>query len=235
MPENDYFTEFETLRDKLLALGPEAMPAILNVASHHNSHHMIDLLVTVLADVAYPPAMPMMIEWLNHPTEEVRFVAAFALDNLANGRFNIESLIVGGWVQHDQIQAAAPQIQRWYHNEGHKSVPSLTQWLAQRAAMPTYTEQEKRYNFIEMNPLWVMLGNGEIFEPEPDYRLPRHQGIHIIGGMATLQDSPTARSAVFEMDSVQGAIQKVVIKENGRWLDITHHLNTMAPHLSFEK
>ena len=234
MPESDYFTEFETLRDKLIALGPEAMTAVLNAARNNNDHVMIDLLVTVLVDMAYPPAMPMMVEWLNHPNEEVRFAAAMALDFLADGRFNIESLIVGGWVQHDQIQAIAPQMQEWYHNEGHKRVPSLTQWLAQRAAMPTYTEQEKRYNFIEANSHWVMQGNKQIFAPDPDYKLPHNQGVHIIGGTVQLQGALAPRSAVFEMDSVQGIVQKVVVKENGRWLDVTQHLISMTPNFQFK-
>ncbi len=233
MPDSDYYTEFETLRDKLIAQGPAAMSAVLNAAQQHNDHTMIDLLVTVLTDMAYPPAMPKMVEWLSHPNEEVRLAASFALDNLSGGRFNIESMIVGGWVQHDQIQAIAPEIQQWYHNEGHKNVPSLTQWLAQRAAMPTYTDQEKRYNFIEANSHWVMQGNRQIFAPEPDYKLPRNQGIHIIGGTVQLPGELEPRSAVFEMDSVQGVVQKVVIKENDRWLDITQHLISITPNFQF--
>jgi hypothetical protein len=233
MEESEYFDQFETLRDELIALGPEAMPTILNVARNNNDHVMIDLLVTVLVDMAYPPAMPMMVEWLDHPNEEVRFAAAIALDMLAGGRFNINDMIVGGWVQHDQIQAIAPQIQEWYHSEGHKRLPSLTQWLAQRAAMPTYTEQEKRYNFIEMNPKWAMLGNGEVLQPEISYQLPRRQGVHIVGGVIRLHGDTADRDAVFEMESMQGIVQKVLIKENGRWLDITPHILSMTPHFRF--
>jgi hypothetical protein len=175
----------------------------------------------------------MMVEWLDHPNEEVRFIAAFTLDNLADGRFNIEGMIVGGWVQHDQVQAVAPQIREWYHDEGYKKVPSLTEWLAQRAAMPTYTEQEKRYNFIEINPHWVMLGSGEVSQPQPDYRLPRQQGVHVIGGLVELQGDSNHRPAVIEMDSNQGTIQKVVIKENNRWLDVTEHILNVIPRFRF--
>lgn len=234
MPIDDYFTSYEDLRDELIGLGPEAMPAVLNAARHNNDHFMMDLLVTVLVDVAYPPALPMMVEWLTHPNEEVRFAAAIALDHLAGGRFNIDSMIAGGWVQHDQIQAAVPQIREWYHNEGHRRVPSLTEWLARRAAMPTYTEQEKRYNFIEINPRWVILGNRDVFQPEPDYRLPRRQGVHIVGGMVKLEGDSVERPAVFEMDSESGGIQKVVVKENGRWLDVSHHAINLIPKFQFE-
>jgi hypothetical protein len=233
MSDDDYYDQFETLRDKLLGLGPEAMPVVLNAARQSSDKTMIDLLVTVLADVGYPPAMPMMVEWLAHPAEEVRFVAAFSLDTLSDGRFNIEGMIAGGWVQHDQIKATAPQIREWYHAEGHKRVPSLTEWLARRAAMPSYTEQEKQYNFIEVNPKWVMLGDGQLFQPDATYQLPRHQGIHVVGGLARLHGDTGNREAVFEMDSVQGAVLKVVMKENGRWLDVGQHVLSMAPHFQF--
>jgi hypothetical protein len=234
MPIDDYIEAYETLRDELIALGPGAMPAVLNTARNNSSHLMIDLLVTVLADLAYPPAMPMMVEWLNHPQEEVRFVAAFALDNLAGGRFNVEGMIVGGWVEHDQIQAIVPQMREWYHNEGHQRVPSLTEWLARRAASSPITYQEKQYNFIESNPHWVMLGNGDVFQPEPDYKLPPHQGVHVVGGMVQLGSGSKTRSAVFEMDSEHRIVRKVVVKEDGRWLDVGHHLTSMIPHFQFE-
>ncbi|MFZ0545665.1 MAG: hypothetical protein WAM60_09520 [Candidatus Promineifilaceae bacterium] len=233
MTADDYYTSFETLRDELNALGPEALPAVLDAARSNSSHRMIDLLVTVLADAAYPPAMRDMVEWLEHPNEEVRFVAAYTLDTLADGRFNIEGMIAGGWVQHDQIQAAAPAIRQWFEDDGYRKIPSLPVWLAQRAARPTFTHQEKRYNFIEINPRWVMLGNAEVFQPEANYRLPRNQGVHVIGGMVRLHGEAESRPAVFEMDSVQGVVQKVVIKENGRWLDISQHLLSMTPHYRF--
>jgi hypothetical protein len=130
-------------------------------------------------------------------------------------------MIVGGWVQHDQIQAIAPQIQEWYHSEGHKRLPSLTQWLAQRAAMPTYTEQEKRYNFIEMNPKWAMLGNGEVLQPEISYQLPRRQGVHIVGGVIRLHGDTADRDAVFEMESMQGIVQKVLRKRFKSYVNLT--------------
>jgi hypothetical protein len=175
----------------------------------------------------------MMVEWLEHDNDEVRFAAAMALDMLGDGRFNIEGMIVGGWVQHDQIKALVPQMQEWYHNEGHKLVSSVSEWLAKIAASPTFTEQEKRYNFIEINPKWVMLGNGQVFQPEASYHLPRNQGVHVVGGVCRLQGEVANREAVFEMDSVQGRIEKVMVRENGRWIDVRPHILSMSPHFQF--
>jgi hypothetical protein len=35
------------------------------------------------------------------------------------------------------------------------------------------------------------------------------------------------------MDSNQGTIQKVVIKENNRWLDVTEHILNVIPRFRF--
>lgn len=134
LPYDTYMIEFETLRDELNRLDPTAQATVLTAAREHGDHDIIDLLVTVLADNAYPPAMPMFVQWLDHPNDEVRFAAAIALDMVANGRFGIESMIEGGWVQHDQIRAVVPAMRAWWQEEGKEAVPTTAQWLAQQEA-----------------------------------------------------------------------------------------------------
>lgn len=134
LPYDAYMVEFETLRDELNRLAPTAQATVLAAAREYGDHDIIDLLVTVLADNAYPPAMPMFVQWLDHPNDEVRFAAAIALDMVANGRFGIESMIEGGWVQHDQIRAAVPTMRAWWQEEGKEAVSTTAQWLAQQEA-----------------------------------------------------------------------------------------------------
>lgn len=234
LPTDKYMHAFETLRDELNGLDPAALAVVLNAALNHSEHAIIDLLVTVLADNAYPPAMPHFVRWLDHANDEVRFAAALALDGAVNGRFQIDQMIDGGWVQHDQIRAAVPAIREWWQTEGETAVPTLTDWLAARAAQRPITEPEKRYNFMELNPTWVFLGDGTIFQPEAGYTLPRAGGVHLVGGQVRLFGERKPRAAVFEMKAdAPDPIHKIVVKENGRWLDVTTHAVEKRPTCTF--
>jgi len=58
----DYFSESETFRDDILALGPNVMEYVLKAATDPQTAPMHELFITVLADAQYPPAMPHFIQ-----------------------------------------------------------------------------------------------------------------------------------------------------------------------------
>ncbi|MDX1430625.1 MAG: hypothetical protein R3282_10065, partial [Rhodothermales bacterium] len=73
------------------------------------------------------------------------------------------------------------------------------------------TAREKRYNFVEDNPFWVMQGDRIVQPPEAEYRLPRNKGIHVVGGRVRLRGESQERFAAFEVDSHDGEIIGVFV------------------------
>jgi HEAT repeat protein len=106
---------YEYWRGSLLALGDEALPAILERALGESDPHTLEMLVIVLVDAMYPPALPHMVEWLDHPDKLIRFDAASALDILASGRFHVQELRgPTGEPAWSQIDALIPDIKGWW-------------------------------------------------------------------------------------------------------------------------
>jgi hypothetical protein len=231
---DQYIEQFDTIRDEIHALGPEVMELVLAFALQKRASDVLDLLVMVLADVGYPPAMPHFVQWLDHENEEVRFASACALDSLADEQFGILQMIEGGWVQHDHVQAAIPSIKLWWQREGQHRVVTEHKWLAEQAARPKYTDREKRYNFIEINPTWVMLGSGPVYQLKESQPLPRDQGIHVVAGKVRLSGETDPREAAIELDSYQGKVFKAFVKEAGWWIDITDQAEWIKPNFGFE-
>ena len=107
---------FETVRDRINRL--KAPDAVLQAARSADNADVLELLATCLADVNHAAAMPDMVRWLDHDEEQIRFVAAMALDSFSGKRFGVDGCIDGGWVQHDQIRAKAPALRQWWTAEG---------------------------------------------------------------------------------------------------------------------
>ncbi|MBN1179843.1 MAG: HEAT repeat domain-containing protein [Anaerolineae bacterium] len=228
-----YVYEFEAFRDEILALGPGAMKAVLEEALSERATRVLDLFVTVLADSGYPSALPHFVDWLDHESDEVRFAAVCALDKAAGGRFAVGRMVERGWVQREKILALIPSVKAWWHEEGRHTVPSETDWHAEQAAKPTYTEREKWYNFVEINPMWVMLGSRRVFRAEKGFLLPRNEGYHVVAGTVQVKGEAEPRLAAFEMDSYAGEIARVFVKERGWWIDVTGLADWATPNISF--
>jgi len=141
-------------------------------------------------------------------------------------------MIKGGWVQHDEVSKAIPAIKRWWYDEGQNAIPSVQAWRAQQESKPRYTEREKWYNFVEINPLWAMLGSGYVIPPKG--RLPRNQGMHVVAGQAQIQGEDKPRPVAIELDSDAGKIRQVFVKENERWIDVTGRVAWVKPNLELE-
>jgi len=174
----------------------------------------------VLSDTLYPPAGPDFVHWLRHDNDEIRFASAMALDKLAGGRFEIDKMIDGGWVQHDKIRVITPKIEAWWREEEGQRERSHTAWLAEQERKRPLTEREKWFNFVEINPAWVKQGDGIVQHPVAGYLMPRHKGIHTLAGTVRLPESEDPRFAAIEIDSADKAILSVNIKENGVWIDV---------------
>ncbi len=215
----DYFLQYEDFRDEIHALGPKVMPHVLESALDEQFAFALDLLVTILADTGYPPAMPYFVAWLDHSNEEIRFASACALDAAAGEKFDVVHMIERGWVQHDKVAEAIPALKTWWREEGEANVPSEWEWYGQQVLKPKYTEREKLYNFIELNPTWAVLGSGVVLQPKEP--LPRDQGIHIVGGTVQVKGEAEPRLAAIELDSNTGQIYKIFVKERGYWIEVS--------------
>lgn len=233
---------FETLRDQLNGLGPAALPELLRRALSARGA-ALELLVYVLADQRYPPAMPHFVTWLESDNREVRFAAALTLDQaLADERFGVAQLLPGGWVQHERLAAIIPDIQAWWRQEGAARAAQLAHGLQRELSRtarplpePPATPLVKRLNFIALNPTWVMLADGVVFQPAADYQLP-HQpaGQHIIGGEVVLWGEIKPRPAAFVLDASNGKTAGVFIQANGGWENVDERLLTARPAYPFK-
>lgn len=122
--------DFEDSRDALHALGPEAMRAVLEAAMEPNAKGL-DLLVMVLADALYPPALPQMRVWLEHDdVDGIAMPAASALDRTAGGRFKVERFWSG---DRAELPLTFRALAEWW-DSGKATPPSETEWLAARRA-----------------------------------------------------------------------------------------------------
>lgn len=223
--------ESETLRDAFAALGPDAFPAIHESARTTQNPALLELLVTVLVDSAYPPAFPNFVTWLDHPNDEIRYFCASALDYIADKQFGIDRMIDRGWVQHDRIRATIPAIKNWWAREGQHRVPTLANWR-KKASAPPIPDLHKWFNFVELNPQWVRLGNGEVAQKAWEFQLPRNQGMHIVGGQVWFAHAGPVFGA-FVMDSDLGWVSGVYVKEDGKWEEVNEKMVRAEPNFRF--
>ncbi|GAB4578454.1 MAG: hypothetical protein Fur0022_11890 [Anaerolineales bacterium] len=223
--------EMETLRDAFGALGPDAFPALHAAARDTQDPALLELLVMVLVDSAYPPAFPDFITWLDHPNDEIRYFCASALDQIADKRFGIAQMIDWGWVQHDRIRAVIPAIKAWWAQGGLHRVPTMANWQ-KKADAPPIPNLHKWFNFVELNPWWVKFGDGVVAQKERNFTLPRHQGTHIVGGQVWLSDAEPVFGA-FVMDSALGWVSGVYVKEDGKWEEVSEKMMRAEPNFRF--
>lgn len=223
--------EMETLRDQFAALGPDAFPALHTAARTTQDPALLELLVMVLVDSAYPPAFPDFVTWLAHPNDEIRYFCASALDAIADQQFGIDQMIDRGWVQHDKIRAVIPSIKDWWARGGMNRVPTLATWHKQASA-PPIPDLHKWFNFVELNPWWVRLGDGVVAQKERGFTLPRNQGTHIVGGQVWFADAGPVFAA-FVMDSTLGWVSGVYVKEDGKWNGVSERMTRAEPNFRF--
>jgi hypothetical protein len=226
-----FYEEFENLRDAFHALGPDAFPRIHQEAQNTTDSEILELLVVVLVESAYPPAFPDFISWLEHPNDEIRYYCASALDQIAEKRFRIDKMIEGGWVQHDKIRAAIPAIKDWWASGGMHHVPTLANWR-KKADAPPIPDLHKWFNFVELNPWWIKFGDGVVDQKERGYRLPRKQGTHIVGGQAWFPHAEPVFAA-FVMDSDLAWVSGVFVKEAGKWVEVSERMSRSEPNFRF--
>jgi hypothetical protein len=227
---------FETLRDELAALRePGALlDAVLAMeAEEPVPSELRELLVTVLADFGHGPAMVHMVRWLDVPEDQLRFVAAMALDGLAGGRFGVEGCIEGGWVQHDRIQALVPALKAWWADEGAPAAAARARHQERAGPPPVISEHHKRCNFLEKNPEWAMLGDGEVRPPTPGGPLPRGRGVHLVGGQIHEAGGQRAVFAVFEMDPESGGATAAWVRGKEGWLERRRGRDRWEPRWGF--
>src|SRR5687768_10296006 len=123
--------DFETTRDELHALGPEAVFAVYARAqASEGEPEALHLLVTVLADVVYPPSLPWMRKWLDSDElDSLAFPAAMALGSLAPERFEgLDDIYTS-----DDATELLEEIANWW-DSGKARIPTEAEWMtAQRA------------------------------------------------------------------------------------------------------
>lgn len=232
----DLAAEFETLRDELVALRqPGAvLGAVLALeAESPVPADLRELLVTVLADFGHGPAMVHMVRWLDVPEDQLRFVAAMALDGLAGGRFGVENCIEGGWVQHDRVEALVPALKAWWEDEGVSAAADRARRQERAGPPPVVSEHHKRCNFLETNPEWAMLGDGEVRPPAPGGPLPRGRGVHLVGGQIHEAGDQRSVFAVFQMDPESGGATAAWVRGREGWLERRQGRDRWEPRWSF--
>lgn len=116
--------DFEDARDALHALGPQAASSILAEAERADER-VLPVLVMVLADTVYPPALPAMRRWLAHEDEEgVVGPAVYALNQATGATVDVDAI-------HGDRRALAAAVEavaaRWDAGENH--APSAAAWL----------------------------------------------------------------------------------------------------------
>lgn len=223
--------DFEGLRDELAALrDPDG---VLPAALDPENAPLRELLITVLADFGHGPAMVHMVDWLDDADEQIRFVAAMALDGLAGGRFGVEACIVGGWVQHDQIRAKVPALRDWWAEEGPAAAAARTRRAARQPPPPVASAHDQRCNFLAANPDWAMLGDGEVRPPATPPVLPRGPRPHLVAG--TIHEAGDQRElfAVFQMDPAAGGPAAAWVKGKQGWVARRQGRDRWAPRWRF--
>ena len=126
--------DFENARDALHKLGPTAMFEVLAVATTHPAPRGFELLVMVLADKSYPPALGAFRRWLDHPDlENIAYPAAAALAKHADEQFDTEGLYN---LPVPAAKRLLREIAAWWDAGGHH-IPTEAEWFAQQAAEQT--------------------------------------------------------------------------------------------------
>jgi hypothetical protein len=126
--------DFENARDELHALGPTAMSDVLAAASTHPPPRGLELLVMVLADKSYPPALGAFRRWLDHPDlENIAYPAAAALAKHANEQFDTDDLYN---LPVPAAKRLLHEIAAWWDASSHH-IPTEAEWLAQQATEQT--------------------------------------------------------------------------------------------------
>lgn len=234
MPTGTRYAEGETIRDELVALPVAATPALVAAARRHlaeNTPGVADVLVLALTDRGHPSAWPVYVEALDHAEEYVRFTAACGLDLAAGERFRlVEQCIQGGHIDHAAVDARIPALKKWWRQEGAS---------AQAAAEAAYTPprraspREQRWNFIALNPTWVMEAGGSVHRPTPGTALPRlPAGVHVVGGTVRAAGAVETSEAVFELDARSGDIVAVFVRGDNGWGEVPRPWTEAKPRFS---
>jgi hypothetical protein len=177
---------FEDARDAIHALGPEAMRQVLASALDERWHEALGLLVMCLSDVVYPPALPHLRRWMDHPdVEGIALAAASALDRAAGKIFDVDRFWSCG---HHELPATLRALGAWW-DEGNARVPSEAEWLAerqrQRAALiaaeppasPALTSPERD----EIDPALVEMVNAFLeLDPARQHRIGREAIVRVL-------------------------------------------------------
>ncbi len=232
LSEAEVGDQYENLRDQLAALRDPKR--ILLAARAPCAPHLTDLFATVLADAAYADAMPWMVELLDHTDPQVRFVAAMALDALAQGKFGIETKIVGGWVQHDAIAAEIPAIRAWWTKEGASAAADLARKQERSPAPPPASDHDKRCNFLALNPNWAILSTGEYLPPDAhNGNIPIQGTQHLVGGWIHEAGGQTKVFAVFAMDTRAEDALGAWVKGKSQWIHRQRGRDEWRPNRRF--
>jgi hypothetical protein len=114
--------------------GVSAMSDVLAAASTHPPPRGFELLVMVLADKSYPPALGAFRRWLDHPDlENIAYPAAAALAKHANEQFDTDDLYN---LPVPAAKRLLHEIAAWW-DAGSHHIPTEAEWLAQQAAEQT--------------------------------------------------------------------------------------------------
>lgn len=222
--------DFENFRDELHEIPPEHMSEVMDWATE--SHPAQLLFATVLADVAYPPAVPLFLAWLDTGDDDVKFAAVCALDSFADGQYESDRAIVDSFINAKVLDEVANEIKVGWKNSP-PSLPTFEEWSDQFASQPKYTETEKLFNLIELNPEWVVLGDGSVLQPNGP--LPANQGTHLLSGTAVCAESATPNLVVLAVDSSTGVVTRVSQKRDNQWRDVTAVATSVVPRHSIEQ
>ena len=229
--EDEAEEDFDVLGDRLHALGPEALDGLLEAAQRGRYRLLQPVLLRVLLDAAYPPAMPLLVDWMiDHEDPFVRFDLAQGLDRLAGYPFEVADMVEEGWIQHDEVDRAAEKLKAWWQEEGRREQPTLAQWREARFEddhAERRTPRTEVFGFVFQQPGWVVLGDGRVLQPRGP--LPRHAGVFVVAGTALLQGGGAPSRVVLELDS-SGVVETAVWAwERQGWRDVTAEASAVTP------
>ena len=220
---SDRAMEGERIRDQLGALPPSATPALLAATEHYlrdeDEACVVDVLLLALTDRGEPVAWPVFAQALDHSEAYVRFVAACGLDLAAGERFRIvERSLSGGHIDDRAVSDRIPGLKKWWRTEGRAQLDAAQ--AAYVAPTPT-PPRVQRWNFIALNPTWVMEAGGTVHAPSPGTRLPRQaSGVHVVGGTVRPTGSLETVEAVCELCAATGRILAVAVREDTGWREL---------------
>ncbi|MEO1267765.1 MAG: hypothetical protein AAFX99_06680 [Myxococcota bacterium] len=224
--------DFDVLRERLQALGSTAMPGLLEAAQQEDYRPLQPVLLHVLLDALYPPAMPLLVDrMVTHEDPFVRFDIAQGLDRLAGYPFDVAEMVDDGWIQHDEVDRAADKLKHWWQEEGRLEMPTLEQWQAAQQAEPTErrSPREEVFGFVFQQPGWVVLEDGRVLQPRGP--LPRHAGVYVVAGTALLNSDSEPSRVVLELDS-SGQDTTIWAWKHHGWHNVTPGATCLKPAIS---